>query len=226
MNKKLIVAIDGPSGAGKSTLSKALAHQLNYINIDTGAMYRSVALMAQRQDINLDNQDALQALCNELTIEFIRSTDAETVLVNGEDVSSAIRTPEVSLLTAKVAASPVVREAMVEQQRNMGKSGGVVLEGRDIGSVVFPDAHVKFFLSATARERGRRRYDELCAKGIVVDLEQTIADVELRDQADSEREHAPLVQAEDAVPIDSTQMSIDEVLAEMVRLVKIKEEII
>jgi len=226
LNKKLIVAIDGPSGAGKSTLSKALAHQLNYINIDTGAMYRSVALMAQRQDINLDNQDALQALCNELTIEFIRSTDAETVLVNGEDVSSAIRTPEVSLLTAKVAASPVVREAMVEQQRNMGKSGGVVLEGRDIGSVVFPDAHVKFFLSATARERGRRRYDELCAKGIVVDLEQTIADVELRDQADSEREHAPLVQAEDAVPIDSTQMSIDEVLAEMVRLVKIKEEII
>ena len=226
MNKKLIVAIDGPSGAGKSTLSKALAHQLNYINIDTGAMYRSVALMAQRQDIDLDNQDALQALCNELTIEFIRSTDAETVLVNGEDVSSAIRTPEVSLLTAKVAASPVVREAMVEQQRNMGKSGGVVLEGRDIGSVVFPDAHVKFFLSATARERGRRRYDELCAKGIVVDLEQTIADVELRDQADSEREHAPLVQAEDAVPIDSTQMSIDEVLAEMVRLVKIKEEII
>jgi len=226
LNKKLIVAIDGPSGAGKSTLSKALAHQLNYINIDTGAMYRSVALMAQRQDIDLDNQDALQALCNELTIEFIRSTDAETVLVNGEDVSSAIRTPEVSLLTAKVAASPVVREAMVEQQRNMGKSGGVVLEGRDIGSVVFPDAHVKFFLSATARERGRRRYDELCAKGIVVDLEQTIADVELRDQADSEREHAPLVQAEDAVPIDSTQMSIDEVLAEMVRLVKIKEEII
>lgn len=224
MTKKLIVAIDGPSGAGKSTLSKALAHQLNYINIDTGAMYRSVALMAQRHDIDLDNQDALQALCNELTIEFIRSTDAETVLVNGEDVSSAIRTPEVSLLTAKVAASPVVREAMVEQQRAMGMAGGVVLEGRDIGSVVFPDAQVKFFLSATATERGRRRYDELCAKGVDVNLEQTIAEVEARDKVDSEREHAPLVQAHDAVSIDSTRMSINEVLAEMIRLVRIKEE--
>jgi CMP/dCMP kinase len=224
LNAKLIVAIDGPSGAGKSTLSKALAHQLNYINIDTGAMYRSVALMAQRRGVDLANQNALKALCNDLTIEFIRSTDSEIVLVNGEDVSLAIRTPEVSLLTAKVAASPVVREAMVEQQRSMGKSGGVVLEGRDIGSVVFPDAQVKFFLSATATERGRRRYDELRAKGVEVNLEQTIAEVEARDQADSEREHAPLVQVQDAISIDSTRMSINEVLAEMIRLVRIKEE--
>lgn len=217
------MAIDGPSGAGKSTLSKALARQLDYTNIDTGAMYRSVALMAQRHDVDLENNDALKALCNDLTIEFIRSTNSENVLINGEDVSTAIRTPEISLLTAKVAASPVVRKAMVDQQREMGKAGGVVLEGRDIGSVVFPAAEVKFFLSATAEERGRRRYDELRATGVDVDLEQTIAEVEARDQADSEREHAPLVQTEDAVSIDSTRMTINQVLEEMVRLVRIKE---
>lgn len=223
MKKKLIVAIDGPSGAGKSTLSKALASELDYINIDTGAMYRSVALMVQRKGVDLQNQEELKQLCNEMTIEFVRSSESELVMVNGEDVSTDIRTPEISLLTAQVAASPVVREAMVEQQRKMGKVGGVVLEGRDIGSVVFPAAEIKFFLSATAEERGRRRYDELCAKGVDVDLQQTIADVEERDRADSEREHAPLIQTSDAIAIDSTRMTIDEVLEEMVHLVRIKE---
>lgn len=140
VKQKLIVAIDGPSGAGKSTLSKALARKLNYINIDTGAMYRSVALMAKRQGIALNDHDALERLCAELKIAFVRTDEGEKVLVNDQDVSDEIRTPEISLLTAQAAACPAVRRALVRQQRAMGAAGGVVLEGRDIGTVVFPAA--------------------------------------------------------------------------------------
>ncbi len=224
MDKKLIVAIDGPSGAGKSTLSKALAKRTGYVNIDTGAMYRSVALLAKRQQLDLEDEQALRQLCAGLSIEFAREAEQERVIVNGEDVSQQIRTPEVSLLTAKVATQPVVREAMVRLQRQMGESGGVVLEGRDIGTVVFPHAQVKFFLSATAEERGRRRYEELKAKGVEVDLQQTIAEVEQRDAADSAREHAPLKRAENAVDIDSTRMSIDEVLDFMLRIIAERQQ--
>ena len=224
MAKKLIVAIDGPSGAGKSTLSKALAEKTGYVNIDTGAMYRSVALLAQRRQIDAADQQGLQQLCDELDIRFIREADSERVIVNGEDVSLAIRTPEVSMLTAKVAACPAVREALVRLQRQLGSAGGVVLEGRDIGTVVFPQADVKFFLSATAEERGRRRYDELRAKGVDVDLQQTIAEVVARDAADTDRAHAPLKRAEDAIDIDSTRMSIAEVLLEMLRIVADREQ--
>ena len=219
MAKKLIVAIDGPSGAGKSTLSKALAKKTGYTNIDTGAMYRSVALLAQRRQIDAADEQGLQRLCSELRIKFVREVDQERVFINGEDVSQAIRTPEVSLLTAKVAACPAVREALVCLQRQMGEAGGVVLEGRDIGTVVFPQAEVKFFLSATAEERGRRRYEEFRCKGADIDLQQTIAEVEERDAADSAREHAPLKRAEDAIDIDSTRLSIDELLAEMLRVI-------
>jgi cytidylate kinase len=222
--RELIIAIDGPSGAGKSTLSKLLAARLGYVNIDTGAMYRSVALAARRLGIDPADNEALTRLCADLHIEFIRNNGEERVFLDGEDVSAAIRTPEVSLQTSKVAACPAVREAMVRLQREMGARGGVVLEGRDIGSVVFPQAEVKFFLVATARERGRRRYEELRAKGLDVDLEQTIAEVEARDAADSAREHAPLLQAPDALPIDSTAMSIDEVLVEMLKIIEARQE--
>ena len=222
MKKQLIIAIDGPSGAGKSTLSKALAKQLDYLNIDTGAMYRSVALLAQQQGIDPHDGVALKALCADMSIEFIHGDLSERVFVNGIDVSEAIRTPEVSLLTPQVSASPVVREAMVQLQQQMGEAGGVVLEGRDIGTVVFPYADVKFFLSATAAERGLRRYKEFRAKGIDVDLQQTIVDVEARDAADTARTLAPLMQADDAVVVDSTQLSIADVLSEMLTIVKVK----
>ena len=215
----MIVAIDGPSGAGKSTLSKALARKIGYINIDTGAMYRSVALLVDRQRVDVADEEALRQLCSNLRIEFVRDAEQERVIVNGEDVSTAIRTPEVSLLTTKVAASRVVREAMVDLQRRMGQTGGVILEGRDIGTVVFPQAEVKFFLSATAEERGRRRYDELLAGGLAVDLQQTIIEIKARDAADSAREHGPLRRADDAVDIDSTKLTIDEVLAEMLKII-------
>lgn len=224
MTKKLIVAIDGPSGAGKSTISKALAKRCGYINIDTGAMYRSVALLAARLQIDVGDEKALQGICADLSIKFVRESEQERVIVNGEDVSQAIRVPEISLLTAKVAAQPVVRTALVALQRTMGVAGGVVLEGRDIGTVVFPHAEVKFFLSATALERGRRRYEELRAKGVIVDLQQTIDDVVARDAADSAREHAPLKRAADAIEIDSTGMTIEAVLDKMLRVITVRQQ--
>lgn len=213
--RELIIAIDGPSGAGKSTLSKLLARELGYVNIDTGAMYRAVALAARREQIDPSDDAALERLCRAIDIRFERAHGREKVLLGAEDVSDAIRTPEVSLLTSRVSASPVVRDAMVRLQREMGRNGGVVLEGRDIGTVVFPHAEVKFFLVAGARERGRRRFEELKAKGIDVDLDRTVAEIEARDAADSARTHAPLLQAPDAVAIDSTAMSIEEVLQAM-----------
>jgi len=218
--RKPIIAIDGPSGVGKSTLSKLLARELAFINLDTGAMYRAVALAAARRGIDPDDTAALGRLVETVVIDFARDGVSERVLLDGEDVSSAIRTPEISLLTSKVSACPAVREALVRRQRELGARGGVVLEGRDIGTVVFPDAEVKFFMVASAEERGRRRFLELQAKGAAVDLAKTIAEVEARDTADSNRAHSPLCQADDAVEIDSTNRDISQVLAEMVRVVR------
>ncbi|PLY12112.1 MAG: (d)CMP kinase [Desulfuromonas sp.] len=215
-----IIAIDGPSGAGKSTLSRLLAERLGFTHIDTGAMYRCVALAVERNGIDVADLDQLARLCDGLTIAFQRDATGQKVLLNGEDVSEAIRQPHISLLTSQVAAVAAVREAMVTLQRQMGRAGGVVLEGRDIGSVVFPDAEVKFYLSASARERGRRRYEELCLSGQKVDLEQTIGEIEARDVADQGREHSPLMQPEDAVLIDSTGLTIEQVLAKMVTVVE------
>ena len=214
--KELIVAIDGPSGAGKSTLSKRLARELGYTNLDTGAMYRCVALASERAGIDAADEERLAALCENIDIRF----QGERVLLNGEDVSELIRTPENSLRTSRVSACRAVREAMVKLQRELGRQGAVVLEGRDIGSAVFPEAQVKFFLSASAKERGRRRFEELRAKGVDVTLERTVAEVQERDAADSSREHAPLVQPADALPIDSTALGIEEVAQLMIRTVR------
>lgn len=219
-SKNPIIAIDGPSGAGKSTLSKLLARELGLVNIDTGAMYRCVALAASRRGIDPDDAEALEALCRELHIGFTPTANGEKVLLNGKDVSSAIRTPENSLLTSRIAACKAVRSAMVRLQQELGREGGVVLEGRDIGTVVFPNADVKFFLSASAEERGRRRYEELRAHGAAVDLQQTIAEVRARDAADSAREHAPLLQAPEAIVVDSSAKDIDTVLAEMLAVIR------
>ncbi len=217
--KKLIIAIDGPSGVGKSTLSKILSHELGYLNLDTGAMYRSVALAASRLMIDAGDHDALRQLCDEIVIEFVRDKGEELVLLNGEDISEEIRSPEISLLTAAVAACPAVRQAMVARQRELGTGGGVVLEGRDIGTVVFPYADVKFFLKATAEVRGRRRFLELQSKGVEVDLARTIAEVEARDNADIKRTSSPLRQADDAVVIDTTSLDISHVLERMFSVV-------
>lgn len=216
---RLIIAIDGPSGAGKSTLSKLLAKQLGYTNINTGAMFRTVALAIDRAGIALDDDLAIEQLCHELHIYFKNENGVETVWLGDEDVSQLIHGSKISMLTSKVSALPVVRKAMLDLQREMAAHGGVVLEGRDIGSVVFPDAQVKFFLCASAQARGLRRHEELVRRGEPSDLAQTIAEVQQRDEADSNREHAPLKQAEDAVAIDSTSMSIEQVLEQMLQIV-------
>ncbi len=218
--KGLIIAIDGPSGAGKSTITRLLAERLGYIHIDTGAMFRAVALAAKRAGIASDDEKALDALCRGLSISFNRSGSGCRVFMNGEDVSEAIRTPDISILTSGVSAVKSVRQCLKARQREMGMAGGVVLEGRDIGTVIFPDAEVKFFLTASAEERGRRRFLELRAKGEDVTLEGTIAAVARRDAQDEQREHAPLRQASDAIAIDSSALTIEEVLQLMIEKIQ------
>ena len=217
--KGLIIAIDGPSGAGKSTITRLLADRLGYVTIDTGAMFRAVALAARRGGIAADDAEGLSRLCREVVIDLARTNGCCKVLLNGEDISREIRTPEISSLTSKISAQKVVRDHLLALQRRMGAAGGVIMEGRDIGTVVFPDADVKFFLSASAEERGRRRYQELVAKGERLTLVETIAAVVERDRQDSARAHAPLKMAADAVEIDSTALTIEEVVARMAEIV-------
>jgi len=211
----LVIAIDGPSGAGKSTVAHLLAERLGYLQIDTGAMYRAVAVLMRQEGIDPDDLAAVERLCSRIDIRLERTDGLQRVYANGQDVTDWIRTPEMSQLTSRISALRPVREAMMQAQRRMGARGGVVLEGRDIGTVVFPDADVKFFLSASAEERGRRRYQELVAKGEQVTLEDTIRAVASRDLQDSQRDLAPLRMAGDAIAIDSSGRTIDEVLEAM-----------
>jgi len=214
----IIIAIDGPSGAGKSTVARLLAEHLGYLQIDTGAMYRAAALLIAQAGIDLDDQTTLEGFCNRLDIRLDIHDGRQRVIANGSDVTNQIRTPEMSLLTSHTSALKPVRDALLKSQRLMGIQGGVVLEGRDIGTVVFPDAELKFYLIASAEERGRRRYQELTLKGEHVDLVTTIAEVIARDQQDTGRDLAPLRQAEDAIAIDSSHLTLDEVLAQMMTI--------
>lgn len=211
----IVIAVDGPSGAGKSTISRALSKRLEYLEIDTGAMYRAMAWLARESGLNLEDEQAVQSFSQTAEVELQLHNGTTRVLANGRDVTHEIRTPEISMLTSKVSKLAPVREAMMTLQRKMGARGGVILDGRDIGTVVFPDAELKFFLSASAEERGRRRFLELQAKGIAINLEDTIKEVAQRDRQDSERELAPLRQAEDAIPIDSTGLTIEQVISLM-----------
>lgn len=221
----IIIAIDGPSGAGKSTIARLLAEQLGYIQIDTGAMYRAAAFLIAHAGIDLDDIAAVDSFCQTIDIRLELLSGKQLVLANGLDVTGLIRTPEMSLLTSRTSTLKSVRDALLKSQQQMGKRGGVVLEGRDIGTVVFPDAEVKFYLSATVEERARRRCEELTAKGENVTLLETVADVVERDRQDSERDIAPLRQADDAILIDSSALSIDEVLTVMVEVCRNKIEV-
>ena len=217
--KKLTIAIDGPSGAGKSTVGKSLAKRLGYLYIDTGAMYRTVALRVREKSVEAADEAVLYRLASSLHIAFVTEGEETRVLCDGEDVTEAIRSPEISRLASDISRRKGVREALVQKQREMGRGGGVILEGRDIGTVVFPDADVKFYLDAVAEERGRRRFKELAEKGIKVDFNETLEEVIKRDQNDMKRTLSPLRRAEDALVIDSTHRSVEEVVAEMVRIV-------
>jgi cytidylate kinase len=214
--KKIVVAIDGPAGAGKSTIARRLAARLGFTYIDTGAMYRAVALWGLRQGVDPSDMHRMEqlALASEIALSPGR------ISLNGEDVTEAIRTPEVSSGASKIAVIPGVRRAMVAKQREIGERTSVVMEGRDIGTVVFPDAAVKIFLDADPAERVRRRLAEERAKGGAPSEDQVAAQMKERDQRDSTRRDAPLSQAPDAVYLDSTPMSIEEVEEAILKLVR------
>jgi cytidylate kinase len=216
----LVIAIDGPSGAGKSTAARRLAERLGYIYIDTGAMYRAIGWKAKREGIDPTDEAKLADLCGRTEVTINKDNSDPRFSVNGIDVTGEIRTPEMGMMASAVSKSPAVRARLLTLQRELGRGGGVVMDGRDIGTVVFPDADVKFYLEASAGERGKRRYLELKAKGMDVDRAQITKEIEERDQQDSGRALAPLKKADDALLIDSSTMSIDDVLDRMLSEIK------
>ena len=216
----LIIAIDGPVGSGKSTLARRVAAMLGYIYIDTGAMYRSVALKALRRGVPLEASDRLTALAGETRIDLRAFDGTQQVFLDGEDVTAAIRTPDVAQAASKVAVVPGVRKVLVAEQRRAGEKGGVVMEGRDIGSVVFPDAQLKIFLTASPEVRAERRWREHQQKGDAIDLARTLEEIRERDRRDRERTTSPLVRAQDAVVVDSTAMEPEEVARLVVMLAR------
>jgi cytidylate kinase len=220
---RLVVAIDGPAGAGKSSVSKLLTRALGYRLLDTGALYRSVALLAKRAQVAWDDAPGLAAIAAGLEVSFSLQGDTNHITVNGEDVTEAIREPDISQGASKVSALPPVREALLDLQRRLGAEGGVVAEGRDVGTVVFPNAEAKFFLTASEAVRAERRFLELQAKGVEATLEETHREMVERDERDSKRAVAPLLQAEDAVLVDSSGRTLEEVVAEMVAVVRQRE---
>jgi CMP/dCMP kinase len=221
----LIIAIDGPSGAGKSTLAKRLAKELGFIYLDTGALYRALALKVLREGVDLADDRKLTALLGSTAIDLRTDAGAIEVLLDGVDVAGQIRTPEVSQMASKVSALKAVRDHMLELQRLMGGRGHVVAEGRDIGTVVFPEAEVKIFLDASVAERARRRSAELRAAGQAVEIEATLREIEERDKRDSERELAPLRKAEGALVIDSSSSKAEEVAARALAEIRMKQRV-
>jgi cytidylate kinase len=211
----LVIAVDGPSGAGKSTAARLLAERLRYIYIDTGAMYRAVGWKVKGEGIDPADEAKMADLCNRTEVTIKKDNNDPRFFVDGIDVSGEIRTPEMGMTASAVSKSPAVRGRLLTLQRELGRHGGVVMDGRDIGTVVFPNADVKFYLDASADERGKRRCLELRAKGMDVDCAQITREIEERDRQDSGRAIAPLKKADDALLIDSSAMSIDEVLDRM-----------
>ncbi|OGR00309.1 MAG: cytidylate kinase [Deltaproteobacteria bacterium RIFOXYD12_FULL_55_16] len=216
LDPKAIVTIDGPSGSGKSTISRGLAAKLHFTYLDTGAMYRAVGLALERQAIDLADPESLAKCLATIELAFSPNGDDDVlVLLNGEDISQAIRTSEMGLVASRVSAQPLVREKLTALQRQLGEKGGLVAEGRDMGTVVFPKAACKFFLSASAEERARRRQKQLAEKGQLVNYQEILAQISKRDHDDANRALAPLKPAADAIMVDSSSMDPDAVLAFM-----------
>ena len=216
--KQNVIAIDGPAGAGKSTVAKKVAEELGFLYIDTGAMYRAVTRRVLDCGIGVDNQDGIAGLVGRLCIRFMQDGEMLRVMADGTNVTEKIRTPEVTASVAKVAQVPAVRKAMVRLQREMAMEGSVVLDGRDIGTVVLPDACCKIFLTASVEERAKRRWKEMQDKGYEQSVEALQNEIELRDKEDRERILSPLMQASDAILVDTTGMTIDGVVAAITTL--------
>jgi cytidylate kinase len=218
--KPMIIAIDGPSGAGKSTLGRRLARELNLLYVDTGAMYRAAALAVVAANVKATDADEVARIAARARIELAGDPDSLRVLLEGRDVSAEIRTEQITRLASIISAIPQVRRDLVRRQREMGtQGGGVVLDGRDIGTVVFPQADVKFFLTAVPEERAKRRFDEDHRKEPDLTFQETLAEINTRDERDSTRADSPLRIAEDAVVIDTTDLSIDQVFARMLEVI-------
>ncbi|WP_379968550.1 (d)CMP kinase [Ectobacillus sp. sgz5001026] len=220
--KKISVAIDGPAAAGKSTVAKIIAKQLSYIYIDTGAMYRTLTYAAQLNELDLQDEIQVANLLHSSRIELVNKDDSQRVLLNGEDVTDVIRSREVTNKVSVVAKNRLVREEMVHRQQYLGSKGGVVMDGRDIGTHVLPNAEVKIFLLASVEERAKRRHMENMDKGFPSDLEELKTEIANRDKLDSEREVAPLKQAADAIALDTTALSIMQVVEKIMDIIHTK----
>jgi cytidylate kinase len=223
-----VIAIDGPAGAGKSTVALRVAQRLGFILVDTGALYRAVALAAREAGVDWNDEAALGALAGKLELAFQHASGREEkdapphLMLNGADRSEDIRTPEISLGASEVSKHPSVRRTLLSLQRRLGEQGGVVLEGRDIGTVVFPDAELKVFLTASPESRATRRVADLAERGIMADFGQTLADIQLRDERDATRSVSPLRAASDAVTLDTTHLDADSVVEQLAELARSK----
>jgi cytidylate kinase len=218
--RNLVIAIDGPAGSGKSTLAALLARRYNYTNIETGAMYRALAFKAIGEGVSLDDEKKLAEMADKSRIELVANPEGNRVLLDGEDVTERLRSQEVTDAASRVSVHPTVREWMVAAQRKMGAGGGIVMEGRDIGTKVFPDAEVKIFLDAAPEIRGTRRFQQNPAA--VAHEASVVAELQARDQRDRTRANSPLVPAPDAVLIDSTYLTLDQVVAHAVEVIDAK----
>ncbi|MGE6537084.1 (d)CMP kinase [Bacillus luti] len=219
MDKRISIAIDGPAAAGKSTVAKVVAKKLSYVYIDTGAMYRTITYAALEQKVDIENEEKLMEVVKNVNIEFQQGENSQLVFLNGQDVSEVIRTPEVTNQVSIVAKHRLVREEMVRRQQELAKKGGVVMDGRDIGTHVMPDAEVKIFMLASVEERAERRHLENINKGFDSNLEQLKEEIAHRDKLDSEREVSPLKKADDALELDTTSLSIEEVVQKIMGIV-------
>jgi cytidylate kinase len=222
MSETIKIAIDGPSGSGKSTLAKGLAKELGYVYVDTGAIYRTVGLFAKRNSIDPHDEEALSARFADIDISLKWEDGAQKIFLSDEDVSELIRTPEASMYASAVSALPKVRAFLLDMQRSFAKKSNVIMDGRDIGTVILPDAQVKIFMQAHPEERARRRMLELNAKGKNVTFEEVYADMVLRDKNDSSREVAPCVPAKDAVVFDNTGLDIPQTVKKALEIIKEK----